>query len=79
MAHEPNICNDFDYPSSYTVCKLLRTIQQIHVYAGYGENHHECLNICWNHIDDEHIVQTIGEHIDHARGYTAAITHYYIL
>ena len=79
LTPEPNICNDYNYPSYRTVCELLSRVRQINLYAEYSAVNHEYLKIIWDNIDDENIIRTIGENINHTGGYIALQASYYTL
>ena len=76
---EPNICNDYNYPPYRAVCELLSRVKQINLYAEYSAVNHAYLKIIWDNIDDEHIIITIGENINHTGGYIALLASYYTL
>ena len=59
---EPNVCNDFKYPSYKYVSNVLMKFD-IAIGAEYGEYNHERLKRIWENIDDETIIKTCGENI----------------
>ena len=76
MIPEPDICNDFEYPSyDYVSTELLKFDTQL--YAEYGESHHNYLKIMWENIEDMSIIKTVGDNIYHMGGYTALQSNYY--
>ena len=58
---------------------MLCGVKQINLYAECNAVHHEYLKIIWDNIDDEHIIRTIGENINHTGGYIALQASYYTL
>ena len=73
---EPNICNDFGYPSyDYVSNELIKFDMTLD--AEYGEYNHEYLKIIWENIDDENIIKTCGENINQRGGFTALQANYY--
>ena len=73
---EPNICNDFKYPSyDYVSNELMKFDMKLD--AEYGEYNHEYLKIIWENIDDENIIKTCGENINQRGGFTALQANYY--
>jgi hypothetical protein len=79
LTPEPNICNDYSYPSYRAVCELLSRVKQINVSTEYSKVNHEYLKIIWDNIDDENIIRTVGENITHTGGYVALQASYYTL
>ena len=61
LTPEPNICNDYNYPSCHTVRDLLSRVNQINLYAEYSVVNHAYLRIFWDNIDDGSLIRTICE------------------
>lgn len=76
MKPEPNVCNDFKYPSyDYVSNELMKF--DISIDAGYGEYNHEYLKTIWENIDDGTIIKTCEENINQRGGFTALQANYY--
>ena len=73
---ELNVCNDFQYPSYKYVSNELMKFDMT-IGAEYGEFNHEYLKIVWENMNDETIIKTCGENINHRGGFTALQTNYY--
>ena len=85
---EPNICNDFTYPSyEYVFDELVKisaenrdyceSIIIFNIDAEYGEYNHEYLKIIWENRNDDTIIKTCGENINERGGFTALQANYY--
>ena len=85
---EPNICNDFTYPSyEYVFDELVNFSAENRDYcesmnifsmdAEYGEYNHEYLKIIWENRNDDTIIKTCGENINQRGGFTALQANYY--
>ena len=73
---EINLCNDFKYPSYKFIYEQLMKFD-MKIGAEYGEYNHEYLKIIWGNINDETIIKTCGENINHREGFTALQANYY--
>ena len=73
---EPNVCNDFKYPSYEYVSNELMKFD-ITIGAEYNEYNHEYLQIIWENIDDETIIKICGENIQEQGDFQVLQQNYY--